>query len=97
MFKPVSTTRKALAGRTCSTFLRDSSDPESYGLPKDPKIPWTVALWKGPLKWLGNLVLVGGILGTFFHYLRYGPRTYEDSAPGAEIQPIEPDPDDVKV
>jgi hypothetical protein len=25
------------------------------------------------LKWLGNLALLGGIVGTVFHYLRYGP------------------------
>ena len=30
------------------------------------------------MKWLGNLVLLGGILGTFFHYVRYGPRRVHD-------------------
>ncbi|MBI3667950.1 MAG: formate dehydrogenase subunit beta [Acidobacteria bacterium] len=58
--------------------LAHADHPENYGLPRDPAIPWTVALWKGPLKWLGNLVLLGGILGTFFHYVRYGPRRYKD-------------------
>ena len=33
---------------------------------------------EGSLKWLGNLVLVGGILGTFLHYVRYGPRRVHD-------------------
>ncbi len=58
--------------------LAHADHPENYGLPREPKIPWTVALWKGPLKWLGNAVLLGGILGTFFHYVRYGPRRYKD-------------------
>ena len=58
--------------------LKDAADPESYGLPKDPKIPWTVSLWQGPVKWLGNLLFTGGILGAFFHYLRYGPKPTGD-------------------
>ena len=42
--------------------LHDAKNPELYGgLPKDPHIPWSVRLWKGPLKWLGNLAMVGGI------------------------------------
>ena len=56
--------------------LADATKPESYGLPKEPRIPWTVSVWKGPLKWLGNVALVGGILGTFLHYLRYGPNEH---------------------
>ncbi len=59
--------------------LADATRPQDYGLPKNPSIPWTVALWKGPVKWIGNALLVGGILGTFFHYVRYGPRTYDDA------------------
>ena len=54
--------------------LAHGDHPEHYGLPRDPKIPWTVALWKGPLKWLGNVVFLGGILGAFFHFVRYGPK-----------------------
>ena len=62
--------------------LKDATDPESYGLPKDPKIPWAVSLWQGPVKWLGSLVLAGGVLGAFFHYLRYGPKPTHDEAGG---------------
>ena len=57
--------------------LARADQPESYGLPKNPQIPWTVSIWKGPLKWLGNALLIGGILGTFLHYLRYGPQDPE--------------------
>jgi len=57
--------------------LAHADQPESYGLPKNPQIPWTVSIWKGPLKWLGNAFLLGGILGTFLHYLRYGPQRDE--------------------
>ncbi len=55
--------------------LHDAKQPELYGgLPKDPRIPLSVKLWKGPLKWLGNLAMVGGLIGLFVHYLRYGPK-----------------------
>ena len=40
--------------------LHDASNPEAYsGLPKNPTIPWTVRIWKGPLKWIGNLAIAG--------------------------------------
>jgi hypothetical protein len=31
-----------------------------------------VRLWKGPLKWLGNLAMIGGVLGVFAHFVRFG-------------------------
>jgi len=64
--------------------LAQADQPEKYGLPKDPRIPWTVALWKGPLKWAGNALLLGGILGAFLHYLRYGPKDSGKPADGID-------------
>ncbi|HXO22455.1 MAG TPA: formate dehydrogenase subunit beta [Thermoanaerobaculia bacterium] len=59
--------------------LHDLNNPEAYGgLPKDPRVPWTVRLWKMPLKWLGNLAMLGGLVGLCVHYLRYGPKTVEE-------------------
>ena len=59
--------------------LHDATQPEIYGgLPRDPHIPWTVKLWKGPLKWLGNAAMIGGLIGLFVHYLRFGPKSRED-------------------
>jgi formate dehydrogenase beta subunit len=58
--------------------LHDINNPEAYGgLPSNPHVPWTVKLWKYPLKWLGNLAMLGGVIGVFVHYLRYGPKTVE--------------------
>jgi hypothetical protein len=55
--------------------LHDTKTPEIYGgLPSDPHVPLSVKLWKGPLKWLGNIAMVGGVIGLFVHYLRYGPK-----------------------
>src|SRR6266566_770913 len=59
--------------------LHDASNPEIYGgLPKNPHVPWSVKLWKGPLKWLGNVAMIGGLIGLFVHYLRYGPKAREE-------------------
>ena len=59
--------------------LHDATNPEAYGgLPKDPHVPWTVRLWKGPLKWIGNLAMVGGLIGMFVHYLRFGPKIVDE-------------------
>lgn len=58
--------------------LHDATSPELYGgLPKNPHVPLSVKLWKGPLKWLGNVAMVGGLIGLFVHYLRFGPKDRE--------------------
>ncbi|HLY63752.1 MAG TPA: formate dehydrogenase subunit beta [Terriglobia bacterium] len=60
--------------------LHDVTNPEAYGgLPSSPSIPWTVKLWKSPLKWLGNIAMLGGLLGVTLHYLRFGPKTVRDN------------------
>ncbi len=59
--------------------LHDVTNPEAYGgLPKDPQIPLVVRLWKGPAKWLGNLAMVGGVVGVVLHYMRFGPKRVEE-------------------
>jgi formate dehydrogenase beta subunit len=60
--------------------LHDATNPEAYGgLPANPSISWAVWLWKKPLKWLGNLAMLGGLLGVTLHYLRFGPKIVPDS------------------
>lgn len=55
--------------------LNDAKHPEKYGgLPADPHVPIFVKLWKGPLKWLGGIGMVAGVLGVFMHYVRFGPK-----------------------
>jgi formate dehydrogenase beta subunit len=62
--------------------LHDAKNPELYGgLPKDPHVPLTVRLWKGPLKWIGNLAMVAGVVGMAFHYMRFGPKKEEELPP----------------
>jgi hypothetical protein len=60
--------------------LHDITNPEAYGgLPKNPHVPWVVRIWKGPAKWIGNLAMLGGILGVTMHYLRYGPKEVQET------------------
>jgi hypothetical protein len=74
--------------------LHDITKPEIYGgLPADPRIPWSVKLWKHPLKWLGNVAMVGGLMGLFVHYIRFGPKDDpDDSAENASQMPTSQTP-----
>lgn len=78
--------------------LHDASNPELYGgLPKDPHVSWAVSFWKKPLKWIGNIAIIGGLLGVFAHYLRFGPKMIppEDDASaqgGAASRPSSREP-----
>jgi formate dehydrogenase iron-sulfur subunit len=70
---------KGVGGTGVIYVLHDLTKPEAYGgLPANPQIPWVVKVWKGPLKWLGNLAILGGIVGVFAHYLRFGPKTVKE-------------------
>jgi len=64
-----------VGGTGVVSILAYGANPEVYGLPKDPSVSWLVELWKSPLKWLGNFAIVAGIVGTFVHYLRFGPKS----------------------
>jgi len=67
-----------VGGTNVIYVLHDVANPEAYGgLPKDPRVPWVVRLWKGPAKWIGNLAMFFGVVGVTLHYLRYGPKQVE--------------------
>ncbi len=62
--------------------LHDIDHPERYGgLPKNPRVPVMVRLWKHPLKWLGNIGMVAGIAGVLLHYIRFGPKQIKEERP----------------
>ena len=63
-----------VGGTGVITVLAQGDQPELYGLPRNPTIPLAVSFWKMPLKWLGNMAIVGGIIGTALHYLRFGAK-----------------------
>jgi formate dehydrogenase iron-sulfur subunit len=60
-------------------ILGDARNPEKYGgLPANPTVPFFVRLWKGPLKWLGGAGMLLGMAALFGHYVRYGPKQYDE-------------------
>jgi formate dehydrogenase beta subunit len=61
-----------VGGTGVVTVLAFGDRPELYGLPKDPTVPAAVRFWKGPLKWLGNAAMLGGLAVAAVHYIRYG-------------------------
>jgi len=71
---------EGVGGTNVLYVLADAKRVEQYGLPKDPSVAWAVSFWKGPLKWIGNAMFIGTILGTFIHYIRFGPRSDEEKA-----------------
>jgi hypothetical protein len=70
-----------VGGTSVVTVLAHGDRPELYGLPRDPSVPLAVRLWKGPLKWIGNLAMLGGVLGVFVHFVRYGRKDLEVTEP----------------
>ena len=70
-----------VGGTSVVTVLAHGDRPELYGLPRDPSVPIGVRLWKGPLKWIGNLAMLGGILGVAVHFVRFGRKQPVDGEP----------------
>jgi formate dehydrogenase iron-sulfur subunit len=66
-----------VGGTSVVTVLAYGDRPELYGLPRDPTVPLAVRLWKGPLKWIGNLAMLGGMLGVAIHFVRFGRKNLE--------------------
>ena len=56
------------------TVLKFADRPELYGLPRDPTVPASVRVAKGPLRWLGLAAMGAVVVGLVGHYLRFGPR-----------------------
>jgi len=69
-----------VGGTSVVTVLAHGDRPELYGLPRDPTIPMSVRMRKGPLKWLGNVAMLGGIFGVFVHFVRFGRKHGETEA-----------------
>ena len=78
---------QGVGGTGVVTVLAYADKPEVYGLPTNPSIPLAVFLWKQPLKWIGNLAMIGGIVGTFLHYLRYGPKRVPEDEKAKQVPP----------
>jgi formate dehydrogenase iron-sulfur subunit len=66
-----------VGGTGVITVLAFGSQPELYGLPTDPVVPRGVQVWKGALKSIGNVAMLGGVLAAAVHFIRYGRKHVE--------------------
>jgi formate dehydrogenase beta subunit len=67
-----------VGGTGVVTVLAFGDQPELYGLPANPTVPLAVSFWKGPLKWLGNAAMLGGLALAAVHYVRFGRKMVPD-------------------
>jgi formate dehydrogenase iron-sulfur subunit len=64
--------------------LKFGDQPELYGLPKNPRVPWAVTIWKNILKPIGSVAMFGALCGTLFHFVRFGRNEAPGSRSGQE-------------
>ena len=64
-----------VGGTGVVTVLAHGDHPEWYGgLPREPRIPLSVSVWKSLLRPLGLAAIFGAILSTFGHFMNHGPK-----------------------
>ncbi|HTU03092.1 MAG TPA: formate dehydrogenase subunit beta [Candidatus Sulfotelmatobacter sp.] len=64
-----------VGGTGVVTVLAHGDHPEWYGgLPREPRIPLVVSVWKSVLRPLGLAAIFGAILSTFGHFMNHGPK-----------------------
>jgi formate dehydrogenase iron-sulfur subunit len=63
-----------VGGTGVVTVLAHGDHPEWYGLPRDPRVPLSVRLWKRVLRPLGVVAILGAVVGAVGHFMRFGPR-----------------------
>lgn len=71
---------KGVGGTHVMYILPYGNNPALYNnLPNDPQVSWLVSLWKGPLKTVASVGLIGAIIAGVLHFIRTG-RKGEDEA-----------------
>jgi len=63
-----------VGGTGVVTVLAHGDHPEWYGLPRDPRVPLSVKLWKRVLRPLGVVAILGAVVGAVGHFMKFGPR-----------------------
>ncbi|WP_306397591.1 formate dehydrogenase subunit beta [Telluria beijingensis] len=78
--------------------LQHADKPNLYaGLPENPTISPTVALWKGVAKPLGVAAMIGAAVAGFFHYMKVGPIETHVDEPDVQPTPRPDQRDDTRV
>ncbi len=81
---------QGVGGTGVVTVLAHGDHPEWYGLPANPTIPISVALWKKVLRPLGFIAVVAAIFGAFGHHLYHGNKGHVDPGPRDPDEPPNP-------
>jgi formate dehydrogenase beta subunit len=63
-----------LVGGTHFMYVLNENQAVYEGLKKDPKIPFSITVWKSWLKPLSLLAAGGVLAGSFLHYILHGPK-----------------------
>jgi formate dehydrogenase beta subunit len=71
-----------VGGTGVVTVLAHGDHPEWYDLPRDPRVPLTVRLWKQVLRPFGVLAIFGTALAALGHYMTYGPKRPRETGEG---------------
>jgi formate dehydrogenase iron-sulfur subunit len=69
------------------TVLAHGDHPEWYDLPRDPHVPLSVRFTKSILRPVGLVALAGAVVGSFGHFLGYGPQHPEETLPPPSVSP----------
>lgn len=73
---------QGVGGTGVVTVLAFGDHPEWYGaLPRAPRVPMAVTLWKKWLRPIGFLAIFGAIVGAFGHHLYHGNKGHLDPGP----------------
>jgi formate dehydrogenase iron-sulfur subunit len=71
-----------VGGTGVVTVLAHGDHPEWYGLPRDPRVPFSIGVLKRVLRPLGMLAIFAAVVGAFAHYTRYGRKAPPDDGAG---------------
>jgi formate dehydrogenase iron-sulfur subunit len=76
---------QSIGGTHVLYVLHDITRPELYGgLPANPQIPFSFALWKYAAKPFGLAIALLSLVGVFFHYIFTGPKLPQPEPPARE-------------
>ncbi len=71
---------KGVGGTSVITILKYGDKPEWYGLPRDPRVPTTVSVWKRIIHPLGFVAMAAAIFGAIGHFMAFGPKKPKDTS-----------------
>jgi formate dehydrogenase beta subunit/formate dehydrogenase gamma subunit len=75
----------AVGGTGVVTVLAHGDHPDWYGLPRDPRVPWSVFVTKRVFKSLGLVAVFGAIAAVAGHYMAVGPSEAVEAKPAKEV------------